>query len=198
MLVTYLSSGGNEQSWFKSYAEQAIKILLAKGVVISTSGSEGGYLSVFKPNIDLPPKMEYLIACGGFPKEKRGRYMYNSIEKAIRLNEHIKDKHKTSHQSASVEDEEYPGSILLEPEKRIFSFSGLEPQWDEFLSLLTAVFSYYLNRRKHDDCEGLEDIPVLFLRWKDSITATFEEVDIMISVVEELVADEIELKTNWQ
>lgn len=197
MLVPYLSSGGNEQSWFKSYAEQAIKILLAKGVVISTSGSEGGYLSVFKPIADLSPKMEYLIACGNFPTEKRGRYMYNSIEKATRLNVLIFTVGTvTSRGSADTENEEYPGSIFLKSEQRIFSFSGLEPQWDEFISLVTGVFSYYLNRSKHDGCEGLEDIPSLFVRNIHLITATKEEIGIMISTIYELVADEIMLRAK--
>lgn len=196
MLVSYLSNGGIVQSWFKSYAEQAIKILLAKGVSISTSGSEGGYLSVFIPVYDFPPTMEYLIACGNFPKEKRGRYMYNSIEKATRLNNYIKSGHKTSRQSENFENEEYPGSIFFESDKRIFSFSGLEPQWDEFLSLLTSVFGYYLNNRRHDDeCEKLEDVPALFKkRVRLIITATEAEIKIMISTVEELVANEIKLR----
>ncbi len=195
MLVSYLSSGGNEQSWFKYYVEKAIQILLKNGVAISTSESKGGYLSVFKPVVsDLPPKMEYLIACGIFPKEKRSRYMYNSIEKATRLNDFIKDGHKTSRQSADVKNEEYPGAIFFEFEGRIFSFSGLEPQWDEFLSVLSGVFNYYLNRANHNFCEGLEDVPSLFAMSIHLITATEEEVEIMISTVEELVASEIELR----
>lgn len=194
MLVKHLSSGGNEQSWFKAYTEKAIQILLKKGVQISTSGSEGGYLSVFEPNSDVPPKMEYLIACGYFPMAKWGRYMYNSTEKAFRLNENIPKGHRTSRQSKDVNNEEYPGAIYIALFKRIFSFSGLEPQWDEFISLLNSVFSYYLHRRSHEEIERLEDLPAIFQREIGIIVATEEEVGIMIETFNEVVAYEIQLR----
>jgi hypothetical protein len=195
MKICYLSSGGNEHSWFKAYAEKAIEILLSDHIEISSSNSHGGYLSVFKLSkfIDIPPKLEYLISCGEFSFEKRARYMLNSIEKGVRLNYYfLKDLHQTSRKSASEENEEYPGSIYFEGDERIFSFSGLDPVWDEFISVLISCFNYYFRKkREYPGSISVEDVLETFNRRYKLITATPEQLQIMFSTVNKLVEFEM-------
>jgi hypothetical protein len=196
MKIPYLSSGGFEHSWLKSYAETALVFLINEKVEISKSGSQGGYLSVFQPNQDNPPKMEYLIACGIFPFEKYGSYMYNSIEKAVRLNNNIyRLGHKTSGQSANEKKQEYPGSVYSEEEKRIFSFSGLKPEWDEFISVLESCFSYYLNNQsRYPKYTDLEEVPQVFETRSGIISASIKQKEVMFATINHVVAIEIKNK----
>jgi hypothetical protein len=197
MRIDLLTSGGNEHSWFKSYAEQAIELLLSKKVEISKTGSEGGYLSIFQPKPDYPPRMEYLISCGSFPKEKREPYLYYSMEKAFRLNSNIKRGHKASRESADEMFNEFPGAVYFEEEKRIFSFSGLNAEIDEFISILVSCFNYYLhNQRNYPDYSVLEDVPGFFRVRSGLICVTDKVMNKMIVVVDEIVTSEIKLRDS--
>lgn len=191
MLISYLSSGGNEYQWFRGYVETAIKILLENNEIISGTDSRGGYLSIFQPKSDFSPRMEYLIACGNFPTEKTARYMYLSSEKSVRLNSHLVDSHVTSRESANENNEEYPGSIYLEEEERIYSFSGLLPEWDEFMSTMVSSFNYYL-RQRSGFFMRLEGVPGIFKSRMHLITASPTQKSLMLAVVEKIVALEIE------
>jgi hypothetical protein len=192
MLINFLSSGGTDYPWLKAYADAVIKLLLEKGVQISSSNSEGGYLSVFEHRGNKPPVPEYLIACGTFPYESRGRYMYNSIEKSVRLDEHIiSDNHSTSRQSAKKEGE-YPGAIYSVDEGRIFSFSGLLPLWDEFISILSSCITNCLRNSMRVNStlnDSLARIPFIFEKRLDRLLEiSQEEKKVMIEAVKEVVA----------
>ena len=189
MKVTYLTSGGNEHSWFKAYIETAIKYLIAKNVEISTSGSQGGYHSVFEPKNDAPPRLEYLISCGSFPDEKKEAYLYYSFEKAIRLNANIYTLgHKTSRESANNVIKEYRGSYYSEDDNRIFSFSGLKALWDEFLDVMQSCFSSYLKSKGEMDSK---EILKLFKKRAADIEATDEQLQIMYDTVQYVINEEI-------
>lgn len=189
MLVSCISSGGNEHSWFKSYVESAIKFLLAENEVFSVSGSKGGYLSIFKPHVSgFPPKMEYLIPCGKIPLEKKERYLYLSIEKALRLNKKMSlEGHKTSRESENEENQEYAGSVFFKDEERIFSFSGFEPEWDEFIAVYASCFNAVLSRRNYPERTTLEDVPALFKKRAEIVCATERQLERMIIAVKTVV-----------
>lgn len=192
MLIPYFSSGGNGQSWYKSYAESALEYLILRDIQISGSGSMGGYLSIFEPRPDnQPPKIEYVIACGEF-KPKKERYFYLSHEKAFRLNEKLPAGHKTSRQSVNEEQEEFAGAMYFDEEKRIFSFSGLYPEWDEFFSVFTSCFLHYLRNNRYPEYISLEDVPKLFKqRMGQIVTSKKRTQKIMMDTMNWVVAKEI-------
>lgn len=196
MLIPYLTSGGNEYQWFKSYTETAIDILLSRNIEISKTGSKGGYASVFQPFETEPPRMEYLMACGTFPFDRYGRYFYNTFEKPTRLNDHIPEGHVTSGQSANPDQMEFDGAVYFADLKRIFSFSGLEPQFDLFLSIMNGSFNRYLIANKIDQSITLADVPAIFCAKLELIPATHDIQQQMIYTVEHVVAKEISLQNR--
>ncbi len=199
MKIEYISANGQVSPLLKSIVEKVISKLIEKGVVISTSGSQGGYFSSWQQNYDNnsnTPRLRQLIRCGNFPAEKEPFYLYYSMEKAVRLNQNIKKGHRASHQSEDEEQKEYTGAVYF-IEDGIFSFSGLIPVWDEFISVVGSCFHYYstfLTTQRYPGYFTLEMIPDLFdRRASNTITATAEQFYTMKQVVAEIVADEIEL-----
>lgn len=203
MLVTSIYGGyASKASWYKACTELAIKFLLTEKVEISTSGSEGGYLfiSEAKRTDGGQPKLLELVACGNFPTEKNGAYMYNSIEKGARLNTHVvpcrTTGHMTSRQSANSENQEYAGAIYDEISNVLFSFSGLKSEWDEFVSVLTSCFHYYMEKQKdYPIYIKLEDLFILYRKRADLITATPEQKSIMLQTAEKVINYHIKLRS---
>jgi len=74
MVITHLSDGfasAARHTWFSAYIKSLIGTLVANGVEFSSSGSAGGYFSIFEPHLLNPPRLEEIIRCGSFPKKKR-------------------------------------------------------------------------------------------------------------------------------
>lgn len=182
----------------KKYAELLIKLLLKNGAKISGSGSEGGYLSRFQITPFHPLVLDVVVV-GNFPKEKRPPYLYYSLEKGIRLHStFLISGHLTSRQSANKDELEFPGAILYDlfdnrlKEKAIISFSGLEPQYDEFISVTNSCCLDY-RESITSECPLLpRDILTMYDLRKSLITATPYEHQLMQRTVYELV--EIENK----
>lgn len=193
MKITYLSAiGSNQLSWFVPYVELAIKIALEEKIKISDSGSEGGYLSMFEPQKNAPPKMELVTACGEFPFEKRMQYFWNSQEKAVRLNDNIqKLGHYTSRQSMNEIAQEWPGAIYFREENKILSFSGLNPPWDEFMDVLVSWINYYLSKKMQYGKQNIDladkDVQHIFFERLDMVEVNHHEKHQMLFVAKKIM-----------
>lgn len=197
MNISYLTNGAPHYSWYKSYVENAINLLVLHQVEISSSGSQGGFLSIFEPRKSAPPRMLYLINCGKLPIEKREQCLYSSLEKATRLNEKMLLGHKTSRESANKALGEYAGSIYVEPTKKIFSFSGLASEFDEFLDVTASCIDSHLNPRKnYPEYNSLEHLAELYDERKTLITASPEQHAVMYTVFTSMLQREIEIRDN--
>ncbi len=203
MFVTSIYGGyASDKTWFKAIAESLILKLIQWEIEISKSGSQGGYLSIFEADPYGDPKLTELIGCGSFPKEKYGIYMYNSIEKAFRLNHNldqvsaVSSQHTTSRQSANKNSEEYPGAVYFDDSsKMIFSFSGLGSEWDEFISVCISVFhSYLVHKRAYPVYLTLEDLHDIYSRRSKSITATGDQKAQMLGAMDEIIKEQIALR----
>jgi len=200
MVIKHLSDGfapAARHAWFEACIKNLIGTLAANGVEVSTSGSTGGYLSIFEPHLINPPRLEEIILCGSFPKEKAARYFYLSIEKARRLNENITKGHLTSAESADAEEDEFPGAVYVKGLNRIFSFSGLSPAYlDEGISVFGAALYYSLGVSKvYPHLSTLSDAPEFFRKNRSLIGAPGDILDLMMGAVLQVIAEEVPKKS---
>lgn len=189
MLIPYLTSGGKEHPWFKACANAAIKILLEKRVRISDNDSKGGYLSIFRPDPKSSPLMEYLISCGEISTGNRARNIGNSFEKAHRLNEFILIGHTTSRESENEANAERPGAVYFEEDSRIYSFDGLLPLWNEFISIFISCISDCLKKSRSSPLEdNFNKVPDVFRERFSIIEKEMLDTMLMMKTVDEVVA----------
>ncbi len=188
MLIKSLHTGYSILSpTFKLYTEWAIAELLKKGIEISSSGSEGGFLSRFVATRTEPMPLD-IVAVGTFPKSKNGPCFVNSIEKAYRLNEnHRKFDHVTSRQSADVDLEQYAGAIICDigvtKDKQIFS-------------VISSCVRDVLDTKNiwgNNPPVYVKDPMHFYSFRKEMITATSKELEIMEDVAKTIFHNEVKL-----
>jgi len=172
------------------FLEKAIQRFKAKKVEISKSGSEGGYLSRHSVRgfRDSMLVFQGLIKVGTFSYEKASKYLNGSIEKPTRLHLHLKDGHKTSRQSVDLKNGEPPGAVLIGSDD-IYSFAGIEPQFDEFMSVFQSLIDSYAENIGSPDQRSFPMIVQRHIKRLDLITAAKEERFAMYEVIEELSDD---------
>jgi len=198
MVITHLSDGfasAARHTWFSAYIKSLIGTLVANGVEVSSSGSAGGYFSIFEPHLLNPPRLEEIIRCGSFPKEKTERYFYLSMEKAFRLNDYITKGHLTSADSADAEEDEFAGAVYIKSLNRIFSFSGLNPVYvDECMAVFGAALYCSLGVPKnYPHLVTLQDVPEFFSRNRSLIDAPGSSLEIMMGSVLMVIEEEMKM-----
>lgn len=187
-IKSFLGNGDVAFLSAKNLAERIIKKLLARGIVISDSGSEGGYLSVWNADLSGLPQIVNLLHCGNFPKEKRVNYFYYSHEKAYRLNTHINDGHDTSLESSNKEEDEYEGAIYFEEINQIISFSGIKAKYDAFISACEGVLIFlpFAYQFQNKGMSNLNKV-ALFKKKLEKISGEIQDKQIMVSIFLELI-----------
>ena len=121
------------------------------------------------------------------------------MEKGIRLNHfHQLRGDTTSRQSRNPENKEWAGGIIQlgiykREGKQIFTFSGCNEEWDEFISVAESCFDDYLAiKNRGVDRNPLGKISTMFRGRTNMIDATTTQKTKMIEVVDVVIEKEIE------
>ena len=192
MIINFINSGNGNPTKIKIFLEMVIASLLVEDMKISESGSRGGYFSRFIVTPNQPLLLSESTVCGTFAPEKSSEYFYNSFEKAQRLNDHIYKGHVTSFQSQVPHKQEWPGAVYVEEDKKIFSFSGLSPQWDEFMSVMASCYNLFRNRK----ALPFEHAVMLYSERAKLITASNEDHEQMLKVANQVFLVSMATKVN--
>jgi len=100
----------------------------------SMEGRKGGYLTLL--GIDGLPLDTIVLPVGEVSSPEKGSaYMFNSLEKARRLENHFKRDPSvvSSWQTRNEQEGMYGGAVIATPRGGIASFSGLPEHYDEAL-----------------------------------------------------------------